>query len=100
METGWRRTGMVAATVVVFSVDDGDGALAARCAGVDYVNLIAGGAGGDGYGILAYGEFAVEAHVDRVDDGDGAALAVGDVGVFAIVGRVLGEVVMAAGGEG
>ena len=69
-------------------------------AGVDHVDFVAGGAGGDGDGILADGDFAVEAHVDHVEDGDGAAAAVGDVGVFAVVGRVLGEVVRAAAGEG
>ena len=85
---------------VVFSVDDGDGTLAAGGAGVDHVNLVARGAGGDGDGILADGQFAVEAHIDHVEDGDGAAAAVGDVGIFAVVGRVLREVVRAAGGEG
>jgi hypothetical protein len=84
---------------VVFSIDNGDGALATRCARVDYVNFVACGAGGNGDWILAYGKFAVEAHVDCVEDGDGAALAVGDVGVFAKVGWVLREVVMVAGRE-
>ena len=38
---------------VVFSVDDGEGTLAGGRAGVDDVDLVAGGAGGDGDGVLA-----------------------------------------------
>jgi hypothetical protein len=47
---------------------------------------------------LADGDFAVETEIDYVEDRDGAALAVGDVGVFAVVGWVLGEIVGLAGG--
>jgi hypothetical protein len=85
---------------VVFRVDDRDRAILARRAGVDHVNFIAGGADGDGDGILADRKLAVQAHVDHVDDADGVAAAVGHVGEFAVVGRVLREVVRAAAGEG
>ena len=85
---------------VVFRVDYGEGALAGFRAGVDDVDLVAGGAGCDGDGVGADGDFAVEAEIDDVEDGDGVALAVGDVGIFAEVGGVLGELVGLAGGQG
>jgi hypothetical protein len=49
--------------------------------------------------MLAHGELAVYADIDDVENGDGVATSVGDVGVFAVVGRVLGKVVGAAGSE-
>jgi len=61
---------------------------------------VAGGTRSDGDGVLAHGDFAVEAEIDDVKDRDSAALAVGDVGVFAVVGRVLRELVVVTGGEG
>jgi hypothetical protein len=76
------------------TVDEGCG----FCAGIYDVDLVEGGAGGDGDGVLADGDFAVEAEIDYVEDGDGVALAVGDVGVFAEIGWVLGEFVGVAGG--
>ena len=74
--------------------------MTAFLAGVDYIYFVASGAGRDGYGILTRGELAVQAEVHHVKDGDRAAAAVCDVGVFTVVGRVLREVVGAAGGEG
>lgn len=85
---------------VVLSIEDGDGAGRAGLALVDDVDLIACGVGCDGDGMDADGELAIETEVDDVVDGDGAAVSIGDVDVLAVVGRVLREVVGAAGGEG
>src|ERR1035438_4433632 len=84
---------------VVFGVDHGERAVgfAAR---VDDVDFVAGGTGGDCDGVLANGQFTVYADIDGVEDGDGSAAAVGDVGVLAVVGGVLWEVVRMARGEG
>ncbi len=71
-----------------------------RRAGVDDVDFVARGAGGDRSGILADRQFAIDPHIDHVVDGYRSAAAVGDVGVFAVVWRELGKVVGAAGGEG
>jgi hypothetical protein len=42
--------------------------------------------------------YAILAKIHQVQHCDGCATAVGDVGVFAIVGIVLGKVVLAAAG--
>jgi hypothetical protein len=85
---------------VVFGVDDRDRALPALLAGVDHIDFVAGGAGRNGHGILTHGQLAIQAHIHHVKDGDRAAATVGDIGIFAIVGLVLGKVVGAAGGKG
>ena len=84
---------------VVLGIDDGDGTLPGRRAGVDHIDFVAHGIGDNGGRILADGDFAIDAHVYDVVDRDGAAAAVGDVGVFAVGRIVLGKVVGAAGGE-
>ena len=77
---------------VLLGVDDGDGSRAR----VDDVDFAASWGDGDSGGVVADGELAVAAEIDDVEDGDGVAGGVGDVGVFAVVGWVLGEVVGAA----
>ena len=52
---------------VVLGVDHRNGALAGGRAGVDDVDFVARGAGGDGDGILADGQFAIDADVDHVE---------------------------------
>ena len=91
METGCLCNGNRRCDCVVFGVDDGDRSLPAGRAGVDDVDFVARGAGGDRDGILPDLQFAIEADVDHVIDGDGAAAAVGDVGIFAIVGGYWGN---------
>jgi hypothetical protein len=85
---------------VVLRVDDGNGTLPARRAGVDHIDLVARGADGHRDRILPNRNLAVEAHIYHVDHGDRAAAAVGHVRVLAIAGRVLRKVVRAAAGEG
>ncbi len=67
MATGWRWTGMVAATELFSALMTETEPWPAGCAGVDDVDFVARGAGGDGDGILADGELAVEADVDHVE---------------------------------
>src|SRR5580692_4155272 len=85
---------------VVLGIDHGYGAVATLDAGIDDVDFIAGQAGGDGNRIAADRELTINADVDYIEHGDGAAAAIGDVGVLAVVGWVFGEVMRGAGGEG
>ena len=77
---------------ILLRVDHTDGAVA----GVDHVDLVASEADGDSGGVLADGEFAVAPQIHDIEDGDGIASAVGDIGKFAIVGGILREIMMPA----
>ena len=84
---------------VVLSIDHRDRARGPFRSGVHDVHLVACGADGDGDGVLAYLQFAVQPHIHHVEDGNGPAAAVGYVGKFAIVCGVLREVVRTAGAQ-
>jgi hypothetical protein len=81
---------------IVFCIDDGQGSLSGFGSGVDDIDFVAGGTGGDGDGVLADDDFTIKSEIHNVKNSDSAAKSVTDIYKFAIVGWVLGEVVVVA----
>ena len=81
--------------LVLGGVDDRDGV----AAGVDGVNFIGDRVCGDSRGVRADLQDAVLAKVDEVEDRDGVGRTAGNIGEFAVIGWILGEVVAATGGQ-